>query len=225
MTTVYVVTSGEYSAYRIERVFLDRELAERFAALECGSYDGRTVESFEVDEGQDIAELEARRVVQLVTVITDGVAGETITSGRVAEDAPPVTSNVTVRLSRRFLNGVVQPSLRPDGLRCEITARTEGHDPERVAKAHAELVARTLAEHDVLAEAQKQADLARFEDRRNQREAAASLFLPGTPAHSQALREPLADPWDARYASTASFVPGAFVVGGCTLDDLADGAE
>ncbi len=46
--TVYIVTCGEYSDYRILAVFSDKETAEAYAKLDVG-YDGPSVEEWDLD--------------------------------------------------------------------------------------------------------------------------------------------------------------------------------
>jgi hypothetical protein len=47
---VYVITSGEYSDYSIDRVFLDKEKAERYVKLSQGEYDSTRLEEYETDD-------------------------------------------------------------------------------------------------------------------------------------------------------------------------------
>lgn len=49
MSSVFVVTSGEYSNYRIEEVFSTKDLAEAFIA-EIGQHDGPQIEEYELDK-------------------------------------------------------------------------------------------------------------------------------------------------------------------------------
>jgi hypothetical protein len=69
MSTVYVVTAGCYSDYRIEGVFSTREGADRFAA-EFGD-DANPIEEFEVDGRA----AESRQTIYWVRVDLDGSAG------------------------------------------------------------------------------------------------------------------------------------------------------
>ncbi len=51
MTTAYVVTQGSYSDYRIVKVFLDKERAQRFLDIfSKSSYDEVFIEEYEVEE-------------------------------------------------------------------------------------------------------------------------------------------------------------------------------
>ena len=52
---VYIVTSGTYSYYGIERVFLDKEKAEKYAEM-MSSHDYR-VEEYETDDDKQIDEI------------------------------------------------------------------------------------------------------------------------------------------------------------------------
>lgn len=52
---VYIVTSGTYSDYGIERVFLDKEKAEKYAEM-MSSHDYR-VEEYETDDDKQIDEI------------------------------------------------------------------------------------------------------------------------------------------------------------------------
>lgn len=54
MTTIYVVTSGEYSYYRIEGVYSDRDAAELCAAAKDDCIGGATVEEYELDKHVDL---------------------------------------------------------------------------------------------------------------------------------------------------------------------------
>jgi hypothetical protein len=51
---VYVVTAGSYSDYHIERVFLDKEKAERYVELSQNSCDEPYIEEFETDDDKQI---------------------------------------------------------------------------------------------------------------------------------------------------------------------------
>lgn len=62
MNNVYIVTSGQYSDYGIEAVFVDRDLAEQFAA-KC---DG-TVQDWDI-----LRQVPKRIVISCVTIDADG---------------------------------------------------------------------------------------------------------------------------------------------------------
>lgn len=47
---VYIVTSGEYSDYGIDRVFTDKENAELYCAMHESDYDQPTVEEWDADD-------------------------------------------------------------------------------------------------------------------------------------------------------------------------------
>ena len=47
---VYIVTSGEYSDYRIEKVFTDRESARLYALTHFGRYDYAEVEEYDTED-------------------------------------------------------------------------------------------------------------------------------------------------------------------------------
>lgn len=57
---VYVVTSGEYSDYRVDAVYLDRGLAEQHATL-IGSMDGGRVEVYPI---RTVLPIKAMKVVR-----------------------------------------------------------------------------------------------------------------------------------------------------------------
>jgi hypothetical protein len=47
---VYIVTAGSYSDYRIEKVFIDKEKAEKYIALCQDNWDYPQIEEFETDD-------------------------------------------------------------------------------------------------------------------------------------------------------------------------------
>lgn len=51
---VYVITAGSYSDYHIERVFLDKEKAERYVELSNNRYETPYIEEFETDDDEVI---------------------------------------------------------------------------------------------------------------------------------------------------------------------------
>jgi len=56
---VYVVTAGEYSSYRIEAIFTEREKAVAYAAIHSSQYKSLCIEPYEtwddvVSEGKDV---------------------------------------------------------------------------------------------------------------------------------------------------------------------------
>ena len=51
---VYVITSGEYSDYRINRIFLDRDLAEAYCAVHHHDEDRPQIEVWEISDESDI---------------------------------------------------------------------------------------------------------------------------------------------------------------------------
>lgn len=53
---VYIVTSGSYSDYRIDKVFTDRELAEKYVLYNSGGYDEPQITEYETIE-QDFEEI------------------------------------------------------------------------------------------------------------------------------------------------------------------------
>lgn len=64
MTKVYIVTSGTYSDYTIDRVFLDKEKAERYIKLCDNHYwDTPQIEEFETDDDKSIDEIKYVRGV------------------------------------------------------------------------------------------------------------------------------------------------------------------
>lgn len=50
MATVYIVTAGEYSDYRIERVFLDKDNAYKYRDLMNSKYDDYRVEEYDTSD-------------------------------------------------------------------------------------------------------------------------------------------------------------------------------
>ena len=52
---VYIVTQGEYSAYRIEKVFLNKEKAEKYAKYKSTDYDECFVEEYDTYDENLIA--------------------------------------------------------------------------------------------------------------------------------------------------------------------------
>lgn len=56
MTKVYVVTSGSYSDYGIERIFSAREHAEEYIALRPFNYDDAQIEEFVIDSSEPVVQ-------------------------------------------------------------------------------------------------------------------------------------------------------------------------
>lgn len=57
MTKAYVVTSGSYSDYSIDRVFLDKEKAERYIKLCDNHGDTPIIEEYDIDDNNSIDEI------------------------------------------------------------------------------------------------------------------------------------------------------------------------
>ena len=63
MTTAYIVTEGQYSDYRILKVFLDEELAQQFVKIHNDSpWSSAGIEEYEIEERitQPLYRVEAR---------------------------------------------------------------------------------------------------------------------------------------------------------------------
>lgn len=57
MTKAYIVTSGSYSDYTIERVFLDKEKAEKYIKLCDNAFDEPVIEEYDTDDNKIIDEI------------------------------------------------------------------------------------------------------------------------------------------------------------------------
>lgn len=57
MLKAYVVTSGSYSDYTIERVFLNKEKAERYVKLCDNNLNKPNIEEYDIDDNQKIDEI------------------------------------------------------------------------------------------------------------------------------------------------------------------------
>ena len=57
MSKAYIVTSGSYSDYSIERVFLNKEKAERYIELCDNHWDTPVIEEYDIDDNNSIDEI------------------------------------------------------------------------------------------------------------------------------------------------------------------------
>lgn len=57
MTKVYIVSSGCYSDYAIDRVFLDRENAEKYIKLTDNHWDSCRIEEYDTDDNKEFTEI------------------------------------------------------------------------------------------------------------------------------------------------------------------------
>ena len=63
---VYIITSGEYSDYGIDKVFLDKAKAEEYVRLNSRKYDEPTIEEYETsDETFEIGRYEIKKYLSI----------------------------------------------------------------------------------------------------------------------------------------------------------------
>jgi hypothetical protein len=54
---IYIVTSGEYSEYGIDRIFLDKEKAEKYVELSQNAWNSTRLEEWETSDDEQIDEI------------------------------------------------------------------------------------------------------------------------------------------------------------------------
>lgn len=162
MTTAYVVTSGDYSDYSVDLVFLDKAKAEAFVERMGGDeYSRYRIEEYEVTEdGPEVRD----RLSIVCSVMEDGTITDTwyhMTAGEERLTPEWGRSDWCACESYAYVH-LAFASDNPDVV--EVSAH--GFDHDRVRKRYSELVAQTRAEAHILIAAERER---RAEDERQYR--------------------------------------------------------
>lgn len=141
---VFLVTSGEYSDYRIVAAFATQELADAYAQHSPGSYGEGNADVEPWDLLTELPEL--LTWLELRTVVScDGVAEPTAEATSqewaIEKEGHPCRCFVYPREARNWSAGPIP---------AHVDVSTTGIDHDRVRKVHAEALARSIAMVDVL---------------------------------------------------------------------------
>lgn len=153
---VWFASSGEYSDYRVNAVFISKELAQKYVDTvnTDKKYDGDSYIEPDDDEGYELIESLPEPIKQIrryATIYNDHEEGERLIEENVFpginEVLPPADDRYYVILAFR-------PNRYPHELD-RIQLSVEGSDIERVNKVYSEKLAQIKAEFDIIVEKEK----------------------------------------------------------------------